>query len=134
VSFLIRVIRDFLMNKFIRGFGYAFKGVGYAAKTQLNFRVHLVCGAIAVLLGYALHISTAEWLWISLCIGMVLLTELINTAIELLVDLVSPEYNEKAGRVKDMCAAAVLVTAITALVIGMVIFVPKIILYFHHAA
>jgi len=122
------------MNKFIRGFGYAFKGIWYAAKTQLNFRVHLMCAVIAVLLGYALQISTAEWLWISLCIGMVLLTELINTAIELLVDLVSPEYNEKAGRVKDMCAAAVLVTAITALVIGLAIFVPKIILYFHHAA
>ena len=122
------------MNKFIRGFGYAFSGLWHAVKTQLNFRVHLVCAVIAVLLGYALHISTTEWLWISLCIGMVLLTELINTAIELLVDLVSPEYNEKAGRVKDMCAAAVLVTAITALVIGLVIFVPKIILYFHHAA
>src|SRR5579872_7391957 len=115
------------MNKFIRGFGYAFKGLAHAAKTQLNFRVHLVCAVIAVLLGYILHISTAEWLWITLCIGMVLLTELINTAIELLVDLVSPEYNEKAGRVKDMCAAAVLITAVTALVIGLVIFLPKLI-------
>jgi diacylglycerol kinase (ATP) len=122
------------MNKFVRGFGYAFKGIRHAAKTQLNFRVHLLIAAIAVLLGYALHLSAAEWLWVSLCIGMVLLTELINTAIELLVDLVSPEYNEKAGRVKDMCAAAVLVTAVTALVIGLVIFAPKIILYFHHAA
>jgi diacylglycerol kinase (ATP) len=122
------------MNKFIRGFGYAFKGLGHAAKTQLNFRVHSVLALIAVLLGYALHISTAEWLWVSLCIGMVLLTELINTAIELLVDLVSPEYNEKAGRVKDMCAAAVLITAITALVIGLIIFVPKLLLLIHHAA
>jgi diacylglycerol kinase len=122
------------MNKFIRGFGFAFKGIGHAAKTQLNFRVHLVCAAIAVLLGFVLRISAAEWLWIALCIGMVLLTELLNTAIELLVDLVSPGYHEKAGRVKDMCAAAVLVTAITALAIGLVIFIPKITLYFHHAA
>jgi diacylglycerol kinase (ATP) len=122
------------MNKFIRGFGYAFKGLWHAAKTQLNFRVHLLCAIIVVLLGFALRISAAEWLWVSLCIGMVLLTELINTAIELLVDIVSPDYNEKAGRVKDMCAAAVLVTTITALVIGLVIFVPKIILYLHHAA
>jgi diacylglycerol kinase (ATP) len=122
------------MNKFIRGFGYAFKGLWHAAKTQLNFRVHLLCAIIVVLLGFALRISAAEWLWVSLCIGMVLLTELINTAIELLVDIISPDYNEKAGRVKDMCAAAVLVTTITALVIGLVIFVPKIILYFHHAA
>ncbi|MFI5162593.1 MAG: diacylglycerol kinase family protein [Sphingobacteriales bacterium] len=122
------------MNKFVRGFGYAFKGLGHATKTQLNFRVHLVCAVVAIALGYALDISTAEWLWVSLCIGMVLLTELINTAIELLVDLVSPEYNEKAGRVKDMCAAAVLITAITALVIGAVIFLPKLIALLHHAA
>ena len=122
------------MKKFLRGFEYAFQGLWHAAKTQLNFRVHLVLAVIAVLLGYALHISTAEWLWVSLCIGMVLLTELINTAIELLVDLVSPEYNEKAGRVKDMCAAAVLITAITALVIGLIIFVPKLLLLIHHAA
>ena len=122
------------MRKFIRGFGFAFKGIWHACKTQINFRVHLFCAAIALVLGWYLTLSTAEWLWITLCIGMVLLTELINTAIELLVDLVSPEYNEKAGRIKDMCAAAVLITAITALVIGLVIFVPKIILYFHHAA
>jgi len=51
-----------------------------------------------------------------------------------LCDVISPEYNEKIGRVKDMCAAAVLVTAVTALVIGLVIFVPKLILLFHHAA
>lgn len=122
------------MNKFIRGFGYAFKGIRHAVKTQLNFRVHLLCALIAVLLGYALKISTAEWLWVSLCTGMVLLTELINTAIELLVDLVSPQYNEKAGHIKDMCAAAVLITAITSLVIGTVIFLPKLVALFHHAA
>lgn len=122
------------MNKFIRGFGFAFKGLWHACKTQLNFRVHLFCAAVAIALGFILKISAAEWLWIILSIGMVLLTELINTAIELLVDLVSPDYNEKAGRVKDMCAAAVLVTAITALVIGIVIFLPKLILLFGHAA
>src|SRR4051812_8327591 len=113
------------MNKFIHGFGYAFNGLLHAAKTQLNFRVHLVCAVVVLGLGYGLHISTAEWLWIALCIGMVLLTELLNTALELLCDVISPEYNEKIGRVKDMCAAAVLVTAVTALVIGLVIFAPK---------
>lgn len=122
------------MNKFIRGFGFAFKGLLHACKTQLNFRVHLFCAAIAIALGFFLKISAAEWLWVILSIGMVLLTEIINTAIELLVDLVSPGYNEKAGHVKDMCAAAVLVTAITALVIGIVIFLPKLIVLFGHAA
>lgn len=122
------------MNKFIRGFGYAIKGFWYACKTQLNFRVHLVCALVAVYLGYALHIARYQWLWIALCIGMVLVAELFNTAIEILCDIISPEYNKKIGLVKDMSAAAVLVTAITALVIGLVIFIPKILLYIHHAA
>ncbi|HEY4194085.1 MAG TPA: diacylglycerol kinase family protein [Mucilaginibacter sp.] len=122
------------MRKFIRGFGYALNGIWHAAATQLNFRVHLVAAIIAVYAGYALHIAKDEWLWIILCIAMVLVAELFNTAIEFLVDLVSPEYNKKAGQVKDMSAGAVLITAIGALVIGLIIFVPKLLLLIHHAA
>ncbi|MFB9843657.1 diacylglycerol kinase family protein [Mucilaginibacter ginsenosidivorans] len=122
------------MKKFTRGFGYAFKGLWYAAKTQLNFRVHLICTIIALVLGYILDISVTEWLWIFICIGLVLLTELLNTALELLCDVISPEYNEKIGHVKDISAGAVLVTAITSLVIGAVIFLPKLLLLIHHAA
>jgi diacylglycerol kinase len=122
------------MNKFFRGFGYAFKGLSYALKTQLNFRVHLVCALIVISLGYGLNISSAEWLWVILAIGLVLAAEAFNTALELLVDFVSPEYSKKAGHIKDMCAAAVLVTAVTALVIGLIIFLPKLVALFHHAA
>ncbi|MDB5142077.1 MAG: diacylglycerol kinase family protein [Mucilaginibacter sp.] len=122
------------MKKFIRGFGYALNGIWQAAATQLNFRVHLVAAIIVVYAGYALHISKDEWLWIILCIAMVLVAELFNTAIEFLVDLVSPEYNKKAGLVKDMSAGAVLITAICALVIGLLIFVPKLLVLIHHAA
>lgn len=113
------------MKKLINGFGYAFKGVAYAAKTQLNFKVHLGAMVIAVVLGFYLHLSTAEWCWIILCIAAVLITELINTAIEILVDLVSPDYDVKAGHIKDVSAAAVLITAIFALIIGALIFIPK---------
>src|SRR5258708_6936030 len=122
------------MKKFIRGFSYAFYGIWHAAATQLNFRVHLVAALMAVLLGYTLHISTGEWLWITLCIGMVLVAELFNTALEFLTDLVSPEYNKKAGLVKDVSAGAVLITAICALVIGLIIFVPKLLVLIHHAS
>jgi diacylglycerol kinase (ATP) len=122
------------MKKFIRGFGYALNGIWHATATQLNFRVHLVAALIAVYGGYALHISTNEWLWIILCIAMVLVAELFNTALEFLTDLVSPEYNKKAGLVKDMAAGAVLITAICAMVIGLIIFVPKLLLLIHHAA
>ena len=127
-------IKFVLMNKFIRGFGYALNGIWHASVTQLNFRVHLICTLIVVYAGYALHISPNEWLWIILCIALVLAAELFNTAIEFLTDLVSPEYNKKAGLVKDMSAGAVLVTAIGALAIGLIIFVPKLLALIHHAA
>lgn len=113
------------MRKLINGFKYAFKGLAYAAKTQLNFRVHLVATLTAVTMGIYLHISTAEWCWIIACIAMVLIMELLNTAIEILTDLVSPEWNVKAGHVKDVSAAAVLLTAIFALVTGCIIYIPK---------
>jgi diacylglycerol kinase (ATP) len=122
------------MNKFIQGFGYAFQGLKHAAVTQLNFRVHLVAALTAVFLGCALHISIHEWLWIALCITLVLLVELLNTAIEILTDLVSPGYHPKAGQVKDVSAAAVLITALFALTTGVIIFLPKLLILLKHAA
>lgn len=122
------------MKKFLRGFGFAFKGIDYAAKTQLNFRVHLVATFLAVFSGLALHISVNEWLWIILCIALVLIAELFNTAIEFLTDLVSPEYNKLAGHIKDISAGAVLITAIFALATGLIIFLPKLQLLIQHAA
>lgn len=118
----------------MRSFGYAFKGIGYAAATQLNFRVHLLATITAVFMGIWLKISGEEWRWIILCIALVLVVELLNTAIEILTDLVSPMYNAKAGHVKDVAAGAVVITAIFALITGLLIFVPKLINLFSHAA
>ncbi len=74
------------MKKLIRSFGFAFKGVAYATATQLNFRIHLTVAVLAILMGYLLHISTSEWLWIALCITLVLVTEIFNTMIETLTE------------------------------------------------
>jgi diacylglycerol kinase (ATP) len=122
------------MKKLIRSFGYAFKGVAYATTSQLNFRIHLVATTLALLLGYFLHITTSDWQWIMLCVTIVLVTEIFNTMIETLVDLVSPGYNEKAGRIKDMSAGAVVIAALFALITGFIIFLPKILLLINHAA
>ena len=122
------------MKKLMRSFGYAFKGIGYAAKTQLNFRVHLIATTLACCLGYALNITTNEWLWLILCVALVLTAELFNTAIEFLTDLVSPGYNELAGHVKDISAGAVLVTAFFALITGAIIFLPRLQLLIQYAA
>lgn len=116
------------MKKLMMSFGYAFKGLHYAASTQLNFRIHLTAVLIGCILGYYLHVSTNEWLWLILCFALVLTLELINTALEILTDMVSPDYNEQAGHVKDVSAAAVTVTAAFALITAAIIFLPKLIL------
>jgi diacylglycerol kinase (ATP) len=122
------------MKKLISSFGFAFKGLTYAFTTQQNFRIHISAAIIAVGMGFFLHINIDEWQWVMLCIMLMLVTELLNTGIETLTDLVSPGYNKLAGHVKDISAAAVLLVALFSLVTGGVIFVPKILLLLQHAA
>jgi diacylglycerol kinase len=116
------------MKRLIRSFGFALKGIKYATETQPNFRIHLVAGAIAIGLGFTLQITIPEWQWVILSIALVLMAELINTAIETLTDLVSPTYNIKAGHVKDVSAGAVVVAAVFAFITGLIIFIPKLLL------
>ncbi|MEB0249757.1 MULTISPECIES: diacylglycerol kinase family protein [unclassified Mucilaginibacter] len=121
------------MKKFIRSVGFALKGIRHAFATQLNFRIQTSVALLAIAMGLYFDISASEWHWVTLCIALVLMMELFNTGIEALVDLVSPGYNELAGRVKDVSAAAVLIIAIFTLVTGVIIFLPKILLLFHAA-
>ena len=115
------------MKKFFGGFVFAFNGFKYAFKTQLNFRVQCFVAIIIAALCFYLELNKTEWLWIIAAMAIVLMAELANTAIETLVDLVSPEYNLKAGLVKDIAAALVLIAALMALTIGILILLPKII-------
>lgn len=114
------------MKKFFKGFVYAYKGIAYAVRTQINFQFHLAAALVVILMGIFFKLTIGEWMWISLCIGLVLIFELINTALEAFVDLVSPEYNPKAGIVKDVAAAAVMVSALLAIAISLFIFLPKV--------
>jgi diacylglycerol kinase len=114
------------MNRFFRSFRFAAKGLSYTIATQPNFIFHLIAAVLVVMAGWYFEISKGEWLAIVICIGLVMVTELLNTAIEILVDWLSPEFNVKAGLVKDIAAGAVLVAALVALVVAFVIFVPKI--------
>ena len=115
------------MKKFTKGFSYAWNGLTYAFATQINFKIHVFAAFLAITLGLYVNLNHSEWLWISTAILFVLIVELLNTAIEILVNLVSPEYDPKAGIIKDISAAAVLITAFFALIVGLFIFVPKII-------
>lgn len=114
----------------LKSFGYAFHGIFYCLKTQHNFWIHLVAAAVVVSLGFLFDVSKAEWLFLIFAFGMVLSLEIVNTAIEFLVDLLSPEHQKIAGLAKDLAAGAVLIGAITAAIIGLMIFVPKFLILF----
>lgn len=113
------------MIRVFKSFGYALKGLRFAIKTQLNFRLQLAAAVLVSALGWYLGLSPVEWAVILICIALVLSLELLNTALEVLVDLVSPQWHVKAGIIKDVAAAAVLWSALLTLIVAFVIFVPK---------
>jgi diacylglycerol kinase len=117
------------MKKFFKSFVYAFNGIVYALKTQLSFQIECAVTLVVVLLGCYLDLNQNEWLWIAMAITLVLVLELLNTAIEVLVDLVSPQQNPKAGAIKDIASGAVLVGALFSIIVGLFIFIPKFCLY-----
>lgn len=110
--------------RFFKSFVFAGKGLTYAFRTQPNFRFEVMSALAVLTAGGYFGISRQEWIACILCIALVLLAELINTSLETLTDLVSPEYHVLAGRAKDLAAAAVFVSAFLAAVVGLIIFVP----------
>jgi diacylglycerol kinase len=108
--------------KFIRSFGYAINGILIAVKEQLNLKIHLLALLCVTVTGFFFQLNITEWAIILLTFGLVLVAEIFNSAIEYLVDFVSPEHHEKAGKVKDVAAGAVLISAIIAVIVGLLIF------------
>lgn len=113
------------MKKRLLSFKYAFQGVARIVASQANFRIHMAAAAAAVFLGFYLGISASEWAAVLLCFAAVMSAEAFNSAMEMLVDLVSPGFHDKAGAVKDMAAGAVLISAVMAAAVGCIIFLPK---------
>lgn len=103
-------------------------GISYVTKNEKNFKREIVLGIIALILSYILKIDKIEFIIVLTMICLVLTTEIINTAIERAVDLVTKEYHELARIAKDVSAGSVLVTSIFSLIIGIIIFIPKIII------
>jgi diacylglycerol kinase (ATP) len=113
------------VKKFLTGLGYAINGIQKAIVSECNLKVELFIAACVVLLGFILTLSLMEWVIIVCCIGSVITAELLNTAIEKMVDLVSPSFNPQAGLIKDIAAGAVLVCAVVSVIVGGCIFIPK---------
>jgi diacylglycerol kinase len=116
---------DFNTGKLMRSFAYAFKGIRSAVFSQQNFRIHLLAALCVVAGGIIIRLSAMEWCILPIVIFFVFAMELMNTAVEKLVDFISPGQDERAGAIKDLSAAAVLVAAAAALIAGLLIFLPK---------
>lgn len=112
---------------FKKSFGFALQGFRYTLVTERNIRVMLGGAAFAVVMGLVLQLDLVSWAIVLLCIGCVLAAELMNTAIETVVDLVSPEYHPLAGHAKDIAAAAVYVLSFLVAVVGVCVFANAII-------
>lgn len=109
--------------KLLRSFRYACQGIITAIIDQQNLKIHLLAVVVVVSAGLYFHITTVEWCLVILCFGMVITAELVNTAIEYLVDLVSPQQHSLAGKAKDIAAGAVLVAAMVAAIVAGFIFI-----------
>ena len=117
--------KRFSFRSRVKSFGYALRGIFDFFSGEHNARVHLFAAVAVIGVGFWLSISVTQWMVVILLIGVVFMAELFNTAIEKLCDLVISDFNPKIKKIKDLSAAAVFVAAITAAIIGLIIFVPS---------
>lgn len=117
----------FSWGKRARSFKYAFQGIRTLLMDEHNSRIHLFAMVCVIIAGVLLQVSVSEWCVIILCFGGVFSAEAMNSGIEALSDLVSPDYHPLVKKAKDVAAAGVLMMAIAAAAAGLIIFIPKLI-------
>ena len=123
-------VKEFGFKRTLRAFGYSWEGIKHAYTQEQSLVVHLTATVLVVIFGIWLQINYYEWFFIIILIGMVVGIELLNTSIEAVVDLMSPEIHPLAKIAKDTASGAVLVLSITAVIGAALIFVPKILALF----
>lgn len=119
---------DIGKNKyFSQSIEFALTGIRTVFQDERNMRSHLILGIITILFGFIFQLNKWEWLWILLCVLLVIIMEIVNTAFENVVDMVTDFHFHSIGKkIKDMAAGAVLITALFAVIVGCIIFLPKI--------
>ncbi|WP_242926261.1 diacylglycerol kinase family protein [Pontibacter vulgaris] len=116
-------------KKRYNSFKFAFKGINSAVRSEPHMRLHILAAIGVILAGIIFRVTKLEWCLLAGSIGLVITAEIFNTAIETLTNLVSPQHNPLAGKTKDLAAAAVLVAAITAAIVGTIVFLPYLLDY-----
>ncbi|MCL2130880.1 MAG: diacylglycerol kinase family protein [Lentimicrobiaceae bacterium] len=118
--------QKFSIKKRFQSFSYAFSGLKTAWKEEHNARIHLVAALVVAAFSVFFDINRYEWIAVIFAVGFVFAMELLNSAIENISDFISPEKHDTIRKIKDLSAAAVLISAFAALIIGLIIFLPKI--------
>lgn len=116
----------FTIKSRIRSFGYAINGLKIVFKNEHNFRIHTFAAFAVLIAGFIFKVSVTEWIILTLTIAFVMVVEALNTAIEYVCNYLTKDYDYNIGVIKDVCAAAVLISAIGAAIVGIIIFAPKI--------
>ncbi|HBS88040.1 MAG: diacylglycerol kinase [Bacteroidetes bacterium GWF2_38_335] len=119
--------KKFSVTDRIKSFKYAFNGLKILLNEEHNARIHLIAAICAIAFSIYFEISATEWVAVVFAIGFVFAMELINSSIENISDFVSPGKNESIKKIKDLSAASVLISAITAFTVGLIVFIPKVI-------
>lgn len=119
--------RKFSLKSRLNSFKYAFEGFKTLIKHEHNARVHVLFSVFVIIIGFLLGISTVEWALIVFAIGFVFVAEVFNTCVEEICNFICPEQNPKIKKIKDLAALAVLFSVISAVVVGLIVFVPKVI-------
>lgn len=118
--------KDRGIKKQLKAFKYCFDGIIYALKDEQSIATQFIISIIVIIVSFIVGLSKLEWFMVILCISLVVALELINTSIESICDMVMPDFNPLAKVAKDTAAAAVLVVSVAAVIIGLIIFIPKI--------
>jgi len=113
------------IRQIIQSFGHAVRGICWVLQSEPNFRIHFAATVFVIGLGLFFPLSAGEWIALALVSAMVLMTEVMNTAIEYLADALHPGRHPEIGKAKDAAAGAVMIAALAAVVVGLVIFLPK---------
>jgi len=115
----------FSLKSRLQSFRFALNGLRSLLKYEHNSRIHSIAAIAVIVLGLLMKINPTEWSLLIIVIGMVFITELLNSSLESFADSLKPEWNDLIGKAKDYSAAAVLIAAVISLVVGAIIFVPK---------
>ena len=122
--------KNISIKRLIKSFGYAFSGIRMMIYQEQNAKIHLFAILIVAAAGFYFQLSALEWIAIVVVSGGVIAAEAFNTSIEALSNALSPEYNKQIKQVKDFAAGAVLMAALTSMIVGLIVFLPKIMALF----